>query len=79
MIEPPEDFYGMQLNGILDSGCCMLCTDRYDGCLCYDCNCTKCYWYIDPENWNGEKGRCRMALKKLENKKDGNTKTITTS
>lgn len=28
-------------------GCCLDCNKKYDGCLCYDCKCKKCYWYIE--------------------------------
>jgi hypothetical protein len=45
-------------------GCCLACSDSYDGCLCFDCNCTKCDMY-DPEDhcceypalWAAERSR----------------------
>lgn len=73
--EDYEDFYGMEKEGIISNGCCLLCNSRYDGCLCFDCNCSKCYWLIPAEEWNGEKGRCQLALNKKKIKKDGNTNT----
>ena len=45
-----------------DSGCCLKCSDAEPGCLCYECKCKKCYWYIPPEEWDGESGRCRKAI-----------------
>lgn len=32
----------------LGDGCCLKCLDAHTGCLCPECNCTKCCWY-DPE------------------------------
>ena len=26
-------------------GCCLICEDGYEGCLCLKCKCTKCDWY----------------------------------
>lgn len=54
MQEWAEDYYVEEY----DSGCCLKCSDSYEGCLCFDCKCTKCYWYITPEEWNGENGKC---------------------
>lgn len=50
-----------------DSGCCLICENSEPGCLCYECKCTKCYWYIEPEDWNGEEGKCGITLKKSVN------------
>lgn len=77
LIEDREDFYLLTKEGETN-GCCLLCEDARAGCLCYYCKCRKCYWYIAPEDWNGEKGRCRFALKlKERRKKNGNTKATT--
>jgi hypothetical protein len=34
------DYYHIQ-----DSGCCLICPNSYDGCLCYNCKCRKCDAY----------------------------------
>ena len=36
------DYYALD-----DLGCCLICPDAYDGCLCYNCKCKKCDWYDD--------------------------------
>lgn len=46
-----EDFYA-------DEGCCLKCPDSYTGCLCFECKCTKCCWYISPYDNDGIKGKC---------------------
>lgn len=35
-----EDFHEIR-----DPGCCLICEDSYDGCICYNCKCSKCEWY----------------------------------
>lgn len=30
-------------------GCCLSCPNKKPGCLCYECKCTKCYWYRSKE------------------------------
>ena len=57
-----EDFYEQE-------GCCMTCPDSYPGCLCYDCMCTKCLWYMPPEEYDGEKGHCGMIDELAEQRK----------
>lgn len=62
-----DDYSGME------DGCCLNCPDAEYGCLCYACCCKKCYWYIPPEEYDGEKGRCALAVKrriKREQKRD---------
>ena len=54
MQEGCEDYYECEL----DEGCCLKCSESYDGCLCFECKCTKCYWYCPPEEYDGEKGHC---------------------
>lgn len=58
-----------------DFGCCLNCPDSYEGCLCYNCKCTRCYWYSPPEEYDGEKGHCdktdKLKLKKWSNKFKG--------
>ena len=28
-----------------EEGCCLVCPNKYEGCLCYKCKCTKCSHY----------------------------------
>ncbi len=35
-----KDYYELD-----DLGCCLICEDGYEGCLCLKCKCTKCDWY----------------------------------
>jgi rubrerythrin len=49
MQEGHTDYYETQ------EGCCLICSDAHPGCLCYDCNCTKCFWYSYE---GGGKGSC---------------------
>ena len=49
-----------------DYGCCLNCEDAEDGCLCYDCKCTKCYYYSKPDDFNVDSegnmvGSCDIA------------------
>jgi hypothetical protein len=60
-----EDYYILEH----DSGCCLNCSDAEPGCLCYDCCCTSCCWYIPPERWDGENGHCGKTKSKEEMKK----------
>lgn len=41
-----EDYYELE-----DRGCCLHCEDSYEGCLCYNCKCSKCIHYSgnDPD------------------------------
>ena len=50
------DYYEEYL-GSDERGCCLLCPDAEPGCLCYDCKCTKCYWY-DSDDIDGH---CELA------------------
>ena len=60
-------------------GCCLSCEDSKQGCLCYECKCTQCYHYTNPDesfchdNEGNEKGVCDIAisnhLKKREKEK----------
>lgn len=67
------DYYTLTKVGE-ENGCCLLCEDAEEGCLCYDCKCKKCYWYIPPEEWNGENGKCRKTLKLNKRGKEIDTK-----
>ena len=43
-----KDFYGDYLGeGEYGGGCCLLChsEEKREGCLCFNCKCSKCYWY----------------------------------
>lgn len=51
-----ENYYG-------EFGCCLNCENAEPGCLCYNCKCTKCSYYIPPEEWNWEKGKCSITLR----------------
>jgi len=33
-----------------DWGCCLICEDGYEGCICYNCKCSKCKWYSGNDN-----------------------------
>lgn len=51
-------------------GCCLHCSNAYKGCLCYECKCTKCYWYSSPESVASDKGWCdKVSELKEENKR----------
>lgn len=63
MQEGYEDYYG-------EEGCCLNCPDSEEGCLCYNCKCTKCYWYTPPEEYGGEKGDCDKTDELKEQKKE---------
>lgn len=41
-----EDYYELE-----DPGCCLICDDAEEGCLCRNCKCSKCEHYSgnDPE------------------------------
>lgn len=58
----PEDYHAI-CSYECTQGCCLLCEDAYPGCLCFECKCKKCGWYISPEDWNEEKGKCGLVLK----------------
>jgi len=49
-----EDYYGKD-------GCCLICPDAEEGCLCFKCKCTKCFHYTPPEEGYDEKGSCDIA------------------
>lgn len=51
-----EDYYEKE-------GCCLTCPDAKDGCLCFDCKCTKCFHYTP--NY-GEGGICDIAMSSKE-------------
>lgn len=44
------DYFELYSEGEESHGCCLLCPDSKPGCLCYDCKCTKCYWYEKTED-----------------------------
>lgn len=52
-----EDYSG-------EDGCCLSCDEKEEGCLCYDCKCTKCYWYASPQECQDEKGHCEKKSKR---------------
>lgn len=54
MQEGATDYYELD-----DEGCCLVCEDSEEGCLCYNCKCSKCYWYSD--SMDGYGGPCDLA------------------
>jgi len=44
------------------------CDDVHEGCLCFECKCTKCYWYSSPSECDGRHGYCDLKTER-ENKK----------
>ncbi len=62
-----EDYYA---ETEYNEGCCLKCSDKEEGCLCYFCKCTKCYWYITPEEYNFEKGKCGKVSHLKQQKKE---------
>jgi hypothetical protein len=68
MQEDQEDYYNKGLNG--QSGCCLVCPEAHEGCLCYDCKCKKCFYYSPPEGFS-DKGSCdKVSELKEERKKE---------
>ena len=47
------------------NGCCLNCANAYDGCLCFECKCSKCLWYLSPEENDGIKGKCELPKRNL--------------
>ena len=45
-------------------GCCLLCRESSPGCLCFECNCSKCFWY----DRNGEP-KCEKTLELKEERR----------
>lgn len=43
-----------------EDGCCLNCENAKDGCLCFECKCTKCYWYRKDDN--NENGYCELPI-----------------
>lgn len=52
------------------SGCCLHCPNKYPGCLCYECKCTKCFWYSSPGETGGDKGICDLVEELKEESKN---------
>jgi hypothetical protein len=59
MQESCFDYSQLQRN----CGCCLKCQDFRSGCLCFDCKCSKCYWYLSPDGSGYEKGYCEYKTK----------------
>ena len=65
-----EGFYDYS-NLDTGNGCCLNCYDASPGCLCYNCKCSKCYWYSSPQEYDGIKGHCdKTDLLKEERKEE---------
>jgi hypothetical protein len=45
------DYYG-------EVGCCLTCSNKYEGCLCFECKCTQCSHYVSDER------RCYLSLER---------------
>lgn len=62
MQEECVDFYAeSKINGE-EMGCCLICSNSEPECLCFNCKCSKCYWYSPPDEWDDEnKGHCDYA------------------
>lgn len=52
-----------------DVGCCLNCPNSYEGCLCFDCKCSKCLYYTPPQDWDGSHGKCELAMELSQSKK----------
>ena len=62
MQEMAIDYYEKQQTGAT-IGCCLLCKKQAIGCLCYDCKCTKCFWYrVQTPIGNKRKGICDLKF-----------------
>jgi hypothetical protein len=48
-----------------DLGCCLICPDAKEGCLCFNCKCKKCFYYSKGFN----KGYCDLTETLKEEKK----------
>lgn len=51
-------------------GCCLHCPNAKKGCLCFECKCTKCYWYDSPQQTGDYKGWCGMVSQLKEQRKE---------
>ncbi len=47
-----------------EEGCCLSCSEKEEGCLCFDCKCTNCLWYASPQQCMDEKGHCEKRRRK---------------
>lgn len=53
-----------------DKGCCLLCDNAKEGCLCLACKCKKCEWYIPKPEGGGECGHIDLDnfMQRAQNK-----------
>jgi len=51
------------------TGCCLNCPDSREGCLCFSCKCSKCLYYLNPQEWDGVHGKCKLAMELSQSKK----------
>lgn len=61
-----HDYYG-------EDGCCLICSDSEEGCMCFGCKCRKCVHYLDGRctypRCTGEKYRvCGLKWKTITEK-----------
>lgn len=48
-----------------EPGCCYTCPDREQGCLCFECRCTRCEHYRKDDY--DEKGHCKITADRKAN------------
>lgn len=54
-----ENYYDAE-----DPGCCLICPNAHEGCLCYECKCRQCSEYEpegDYDEDGNEKGYCTLT------------------
>lgn len=69
MQEGYEDYSDIEYG--YNSGCCLHCSGSKPGCLCFNCKCSKCYWYSEGE----DKGYCDKVSKERLRKHYANIET----
>lgn len=53
-----------------EDGCCLSCSNSEEGCLCFNCKCTVCYWYSSPNDYCAEKGYCDLVSELKKRKRN---------
>ena len=62
--------YGYEDFSSKEVGCCLNCIDSCEECLCFNCKCTKCFYYLPPEEYDGKKGHCDKTNELKEEKRN---------
>lgn len=58
--------YYDEYEGTGERGCCLCCEEAEEGCLCYDCKCSKCSEYDDYQKctlarqWENSEGAVKL-------------------